>query len=135
MWDELYHDVIIDHGQNSKHKRSAPESCCQHNAHNSMCGDEITVWIKQEGDQVIDIGFTASGCLISQASASLLCETIKGMKKPEAQQVINNMLDLLTGKIDHINYEDLMSLSEIKRFPMRVKCASMSWHIGKILLQ
>ena len=130
---ELYQEVILDH---SKHPRNFgkldPHS---HEAHgyNPLCGDTIDIFVNLTDDGVInDISFDGKGCAISVASASLLTDIIKGKTLAEANRLFGEFHDLVIGKSDHLNAGDdterLMVLAGVKEFPMRVKCATLSWH-------
>lgn len=130
---ELYQEVILDH---SKHPRNFgkldPHS---HEAHgyNPLCGDTIDIFVILTDDGVIsDISFNGKGCAISVASASLLTDIIKGKTLTEANRLFGEFHELVTGKSDALDAgedtERLMVLAGVKQFPMRVKCATLSWH-------
>lgn len=130
---ELYQEVILDH---SKHPRNFgkldPHS---HEAHgyNPLCGDTINIFVILTDDGVIrDISFDGKGCAISVASASLLTDIIKGKTLTEANRLFSEFHELVTGKSDELDAgedtERLMVLAGVKQFPMRVKCATLSWH-------
>lgn len=130
---ELYQEVILDH---SKHPRNFGKlDPCSHEAHgyNPLCGDTINIFVSLTDDNVInDISFEGKGCAISIASASLLTDIIKGKTLSDAEQLFDGFHALVTGKNDTLDAgedsERLMVLSGVKQFPMRVKCATLSWH-------
>ena len=100
---------------------------------NPMCGDELSVFIKMDGDKIADVKFTGQGCAISQASASLMTLRIKGKTAPEAREAIADMQALLVDeKEPPIAVEervgDAIALKGVRKFPARVKCATLAWH-------
>ena len=99
---------------------------------NPLCGDEITVSLKLEAGRVADVAFEGRGCAISQASASLMTQAVKGRTAEEAHVLFERFQALVTGRAEVADVEPLLgravALSGIARFPMRVKCASLSWH-------
>ncbi len=130
---ELYQEVILDH---SKHPRNFGKlDPCSHEAHgyNPLCGDTIDIFVTLTDDGIIhDISFEGKGCAISMASASLLTDIIKGKSIKDAERLFDGFHDLVTGKNDQLDAgedsERLMVLAGVKEFPMRVKCATLSWH-------
>ena len=135
MWNELYHDIIVDHSRHSPYRKKLESACSSSCGYNPMCGDEITLWACCRDGYIEQLTFEGQGCAISQASASLACSYLRNLTYKEARERIEQMLSLLTGKIDHIDVEELMALGEIKRFPMRVKCATMAWHASQDILK
>jgi nitrogen fixation NifU-like protein len=98
---------------------------------NPSCGDEVTVWLRLEGDTIADISFKGAGCAISRASASIMTTAVKGKSVAEAEALFERFHDLVTGRVRSADARELGSLevfSGVSRFPMRVKCASLSWH-------
>jgi nitrogen fixation NifU-like protein len=110
-------------------------------SHNPLCGDALTLWVKLDGDRVVDATFQGSGCAISRASASLMTEAVKGKSRSEAEELFTAFHDLVTGKLDveadasaKKRLGSLRALGGVSRFPIRVKCASMAWHALKSAL-
>ena len=134
MLNELYHDMIMDHAQCSPNRFEQVDPCPHTHAYNPLCGDEITLWINIQQDMVYKASFVGQGCAISQASTSLACEAIEGLTVQEALHKVQYMLGAFIGKHDSVLEEGLAALVEIKRFPMRVKCATMAWHACMKLL-
>ena len=129
---ELYEEIILDHNRNPRHFDRIPETM-SHVAHgdNPLCGDQYSIFLEIAADRIEDVGFKGMGCAISKASASLMLESVKGKTVVEAESLINNMHDLLTGR-EHEHDMDigkLEALSGVREFPMRVKCATLAWHI------
>jgi nitrogen fixation NifU-like protein len=97
---------------------------------NPLCGDHIDLFLKLDGDRIADIGFQGNGCAIAQASASLMTSAVQGKSVAEAERLFDAFHDLVTGGpgADKTLLGKLMALGGVKQFPMRVKCASLSWH-------
>lgn len=130
----LYEEVILDHNRRPRNFNKVPEAC-NHRAqgNNPLCGDRFTVYLTINEGVIDDVGFEGAGCAISKASASLMLESIKGKTIQEANELFNKMHHLLTDDFDlEAEVDDLgklEALSGVKEFPMRVKCATLSWHI------
>ena len=130
---DLYQEVILDH---HKHPRNfGPLEGANHNAHghNPLCGDQIAVHLKVDGDVVTDVHFEGSGCAITTASASLMTEILKGRTLAEARVLFAQMIDLLTGdpsRAADVSPElgKLAVFAGVREFPTRVKCATLAWH-------
>jgi nitrogen fixation NifU-like protein len=104
---------------------------------NPLCGDRLTVWLKVEGDTIKDVTFQGAGCAISKASASLMTAAVKGRTKPEAEALFERFRRLVTGDLPDSEAGTLGKLavfSGLSEFPVRVKCASLSWHALKAAL-
>jgi nitrogen fixation NifU-like protein len=129
---DLYQEVIFDHNRNPRnfHKIKA----CSHVAdgHNPLCGDQLTLYLDIIDDKINEVSFTGSGCAISTASASIMTTVLKGQKIESAKELFEIAHQLITtGKSDKQAPDKLMVLSGVHRFPVRVKCASLSWHTMK----
>ena len=130
--DSLYQEIILEHNRKPRNYRVMADANRRIDANNPLCGDQLTLWVKLEGDRVTDVSFQGLGCAISKASASLMTAAVKGKTAAEAVAIARHMNDLLTGKLDvdreRESLGSLAALSGVSRFPMRVKCASMAWH-------
>jgi nitrogen fixation NifU-like protein len=131
----LYEEVILDHNKRPRNFNKVPEDC-NHQAHgdNPLCGDRFTVYLTIEDGIIEDVGFEGAGCAISKASASLMLESIKGKTIKEAKELFKKMHHMLAEEpeLEEEEADDLgklEALSGVKEFPMRVKCAILSWHI------
>jgi len=126
----LYQDVILDHGRRPRNFREPPDANRRAEGYNPLCGDKLTLYLKVEGDRVVDAAFKGSGCAISTASASILTETVKGKTRREVEELFEKFHQLVTGKrVD--SSEDLGKLevfSGVSEYPVRVKCAALAWH-------
>ena len=133
---ELYQEIILDHGKNPRNKNKCEGFNKNAKGHNPLCGDKIHVYLKiDKAKNVEDISFEGEGCAISIASASIMTQIIKGKEFNVAKKILEQFLNMLkegsklsiNSLSDHENMT-MMSLSGVKRFPMRVKCATLAWH-------
>ena len=133
---ELYQEIILDHGKNPRNLGKFDNYNKDAKGHNPLCGDNVHVFLRlNENNKVEDIAFEGSGCAISMASASIMTDMIRGKEEKEVKEIVNDFLglikekDLLENKIlEEDEKTKLMSLSGVKQYPMRVKCATLSWH-------
>jgi len=130
---ELYEEIILDHNRNPRHFNRVPQAA-SHQAHgdNPLCGDRYSVYLEIADGRIRDVGFKGAGCAISKASASLMLEAVKGKPVAEAESLIHAMHQLLVGDENEAGKVDmgkLEALGGVKEFPMRVKCATLAWHI------
>ena len=133
---ELYQEIILEHGKNPRNLGKTDDFNKDAKGNNPLCGDNVHVYLKLNGQKIVeDISFEGSGCAISMASASIMTDLMKGRKEQEAKEIIDKFLDMIKEK-EEINTEllkddektKLMSLGGVKNYPMRVKCATLSWH-------
>ena len=133
---ELYQEIILDHGKNPRNLRRTENFNKDAKGHNPLCGDKVHVYLKlNENKKVEDISFEGQGCAISMASASIMTDLVKGKEEPEVKEIVNDFLEMIKEKdqlnSNILNEDDrtkLMCLSGVKQYPMRVKCATLSWH-------
>ena len=132
---DLYQEVILDHGRHPRNRRLIEG--CNHLAHgeNPLCGDKLTVFVKLNGQGVIeDVSFEGQGCAISTASASLMTEVMIGKTEAEAEKLFGSFHALATGaeREEAEGMEDeldrLEVLAGVRDYPVRVKCATLAWH-------
>jgi nitrogen fixation NifU-like protein len=128
---DLYQEVILDHSRHPRNFGPGGEADRQARGNNPLCGDRVTVYLAVEGDRIADARFEARGCAISIASASMMTEMIKGKTVDEAKSLFQRFRALVTGDgADGGDGElnELESLSGVRAFPMRIKCATLAWH-------
>ena len=133
---ELYQEIILDHGKNPRNLGKFENFNKDAKGHNPLCGDKVHLFLKlDENKNLNDISFEGEGCAISMASASIMTDLMKGKSEKEAKEIIDKFLDMIKEKDDintNLLEEDektkLMSLGGVKNYPMRVKCATLSWH-------
>ena len=133
---ELYQEIILDHGKNPRNLRKSENFNKDAKGHNPLCGDNVHIFLKlDENKKIEDICFEGSGCAISMASASIMTELLNGKDEKQTKEIISDFLEMIKNK-DRLDNENinanektkLMSLSGVKQYPMRVKCATLSWH-------
>ena len=133
---ELYQEIILDHGKNPRNLRKTENFNKDAKGHNPLCGDKVHIYLKlNENKKVEDISFEGEGCAISMASASIMTDLVKGKEENDIKKIINDFLEMIKqkDKIETKLLKDdektkLMCLSGVKQYPMRVKCATLSWH-------
>src|SRR3989338_3965673 len=129
--DELYREVILDHFKSSSHRGELPGAQIKAEGDNPLCGDEMTFYLKLADGKVAQARFDGKGCAISQAAASMLSQQLEGKMLEEIRQIIEAMKGLMQGQDPHpsLDLGDLESLAGVRKFPVRVKCAALSWNI------
>jgi nitrogen fixation NifU-like protein len=133
----LYQDLILDHNRAPQNYRRMEDANRRVEGVNPLCGDRLTVWLRMEDDVIKDAAFQGSGCAISKASASLMTSAVKGKTRDEAEALFERFRRLVTGSMGQTEAESLGKLvvfSGLSEFPIRVKCASLSWHALKAAL-
>ena len=133
---DLYQEIILDHGKNPRNLGKFENFNKDAKGHNPLCGDKVHLFLKLDDNKKIqDISFEGEGCAISMASASIMTDLMKGKSENEVKEIISKFLDMIKEKDDirtDLLKDDektkLMSLGGVKNYPMRVKCATLSWH-------
>ena len=133
---QLYQDIILEHGKSPRNLGKCEGYSHDAKGYNPLCGDKVHVYLKlDKGKKVDGLTFEGDGCAISLASASLMTELVKGKSFEEAKEImkafinmIKNTSEIRSKHLDEDQKTILMSLSGVKQFPMRVKCATLSWH-------
>ena len=133
---ELYQEIILEHGKNPRNLGKTENFNKDAKGNNPLCGDNVHVYLKlNDQRKVEDISFEGSGCAISMASASIMTDLIKGKSDNEAKEIIEDFLGMIKEnpdlKSEYLKDDEktrLMCLSGVKQYPMRVKCATLSWH-------
>jgi nitrogen fixation NifU-like protein len=138
---ELYQEVILDHSKRPRHFREMPDANHHADGHNPLCGDRITVYLRVEEDVIKEVSFQGAGCSISTASASMMTDALRGKTVAEAKALFERFHGLVTSDPSHAaenadaGLGKLAVFSGVCEFPMRVKCASLSWHTMKAALE
>ena len=137
--NELYSDIILEHNQNQQNKHVLELANLQEHGHNPSCGDDLTLQCQIEDGIIKDAAYTGHGCAISQASADIMVDLIKGKSVEEALRLINLFLDMIKREItddDELEeLEDAIALKNISNMPARVKCAVLAWYTLKEALE
>ena len=130
--NQVYNELIMEHSMNSynKKKLEKPDFC--EIGHNPNCGDEITLELKLNGNIIEDMAFSGHGCAISQASTSIMIDTLKGKSIEEAKEIIKTFIEMIKReekdekKLEIL--EDAIAFKNVSNMPARVKCALLAWH-------
>ena len=133
---QLYQDIILEHGKSPRNLGKCEGYSHDAKGYNPLCGDKVHVYLKLDKEKKVEgLTFEGDGCAISLASASIMTELVKGKSFDEAKEIMNAFLDMIkntseiqSNHLDEDQKTKLMSLSGVKQFPMRVKCATLSWH-------
>jgi len=127
--DDLYRDIIMDHYKYPRGKKKIDDANVKNEGKNPVCGDEIEVSLKMNGGKVEDVSVECMGCAISIASGSMLADTLKGKSIEEVKRIATIVKALLKGDAnpDELDLGDLKALEGVRKFPVRVKCALLSW--------
>jgi nitrogen fixation NifU-like protein len=128
--DDLYQEVILDHGRKPRNFRRLEGATVSAEGLNPLCGDHFKLYVKLDGDKIQDLAFEGSGCAISKASASLMTSALKGKTIAEAEDTFQRFHTMVTegDKSAATGLGKLAVLQGVCDFPTRVKCASLVWH-------
>lgn len=130
--DELYREIILDHYKNPRNWGRIDDPSAAAGAYNPLCGDEVDIYIKIADGRIVDIRFEGRGCSISQSSASMLTEAVKNKSVAEAEALADEVRGMLLGEREPgPDLGDLEALQGVRKFPVRIKCAILSWNTLK----
>ncbi len=136
---ELYQEVILDHTKHPRNFHALDDATTKATGNNPLCGDRVTVYLRLEGDRIVDVSFQGQGCAISKSSASLMTDAVKGRTTAEAEALFGKFREMITGKpgapVDEKGLGKLAVFQGVSEFPLRVKCASLAWHTLKSALE
>jgi len=132
--DELYQSVILDHNKTPRNFRTLVDANAHAEGRNPLCGDQFDVWVRLEGDVIEEVTFLGQGCAISKASASMMTQAIKGKTVAEARELFDRFHEVVTGGGGRLPSK-LEVFRGVSAFPIRVKCATLSWHALKSALE
>lgn len=135
---EVYNELIMEHSMNSYNKKKLENADYCEIGHNPNCGDEITLELKVNGDVIEDMAFSGHGCAISQASTSIMIDTLKGKTIKEAKELIKIFIEMIkretTSEEELKKLEDAIAFRNVSNMPARVKCALLAWHTVEDML-
>lgn len=135
---EVYNELIMEHSMNSYNKKKLENTDYCEIGHNPNCGDEITLELKVNGDVIEDMAFSGHGCAISQASTSIMIDTLKGKTIKEAKEIIKTFIEMIkreTSSEEELKkLEDAIAFRNVSNMPARVKCALLAWHTVEDML-
>lgn len=134
---DLYQEILLDHSKRPRNFGSLDRADHHAVGHNPLCGDKVVVYLRMENDTIADIRFQGQGCAISQASASMMTETVKGKTRAEVEALFERFHELLTGPEPAAAPElgKLAIFAGVRKYPVRVKCATLAWHTLRAALQ
>lgn len=136
---QLYTDLILEYNKDRTNKRKIADPTVHEHGHNPSCGDDIDIEVKIENGVIQDLAYTGSGCAISQASTAMMAELLQGQTVEEALRLCRLFLDMIRGKVtDESQLEELeaaITLKDISKMPVRVKCATLGWHTLEMALE
>lgn len=128
---DLYRDIIVDHNRSPRNFGQLEAADRKSEGFNPLCGDQLTVYLKLDGERIAEAKFEGQGCAISVASASLMTEQLKGMSQADARELFAEVHTMLTDEeemADTTGLGKLAALAGVRAYPSRVKCASLCWH-------
>lgn len=135
---EVYNELIMEHSMNSYNKKKLENADYCEIGHNPNCGDEITLELKVNGNVIEDMAFSGHGCAISQASTSIMIDTLKGKTIKEAKEIIKTFIEMIkretTSEEELKKLEDAIAFRNVSNMPARVKCALLAWHTVEDML-
>ena len=136
---ELYQQVILDHNKKPRNFHKLENANRSAEGYNPLCGDQLHIYLAVENDQVKDISFEGTGCAIFKASASMMTQAVKGKTKAESEALFQEFHKLVTGEMDEESEENnlgkLNIFAGVREYPVRVKCATLSWHTMRAALE
>jgi nitrogen fixation NifU-like protein len=135
---ELYQEVILDHSRRPRNYHALDPADRKAVGNNPLCGDQVVLYLKMDGDRVAEVGFEGQGCAISKASASMMTDAIKGKTSHEIDDLFGKFHGMVTGMPGTPADPALGKLTVfagVCEFPARVKCASLGWHTLKAALE
>ena len=136
--DDLYQELILDHSKQPRNHHALDHATHQAEGYNPLCGDHVKVQLRIDDDTVADAAFTGTGCAICTASSSMMTQRLKGLSRDDAETMFDQFHTLLTeddAEPDEAVLGDLAALGGVRRFPMRVKCATLICHTARAALE
>lgn len=129
--DELYREVILDHFKSSRHAGELPDAQIHAEGNNPLCGDDLRFDVRLAGGTINQVRFRGKGCAISQAAASMLAAQLEQKTVPQARELLTAMKGLMQGQEPDpaLDLGDLEALAGVRKFPVRIKCAALSWNV------
>ena len=133
---ELYQDIILEHGKSPRNFGKCEKHTHEAKGYNPLCGDKVQIFLNLNKDKKVEnLTFEGSGCAISMASTSIMTELVQGKSLEAAKKIVVDFLDMIKNtqeikseELDEDQKTKIMSLSGVKQYPMRVKCATLAWH-------
>ena len=136
---DLYQEIILSHNKRPRNEGELPEHTHQAEGYNPLCGDKVKVFLKVENGVVAGVSFQGDGCAISRASASMMTERLKGCPVGEMDARVAEVVGMLAGPVEPVldlaTDGDLAALAGVRKFPARIKCATLAWHAAEEALE
>ena len=132
--EDLYREIILDHYRTPRNRGELEPPAVSVEGHNPLCGDEIRIFLDVKDGVVADVKFSGSGCSISQSSASMMTNAIKGKSVDDVKAIVRKFKHMMTVEDDeapideNVKLGDLEALQGVVKFPVRIKCATLGWH-------
>jgi nitrogen fixation protein NifU and related proteins len=133
--DDLYREIILDHYRTPRNRGSLPPPAAHATGHNPLCGDEIDVYLQVDDGVISDVKVGGQGCSISQSSASMMSQAVKGRPVAEVEALVRKfkgMMSIEDASEDpgqpNVALGDLEALQGVVKFPVRIKCATLAWN-------
>ncbi len=136
--EDLYREIILDHYRTPRNRGELPPPAAHAVGHNPLCGDEIDVYLQVEGDTVTDVKVGGQGCSISQSSASMMSQAVKGKSVAEVRALVRRFKGMMSIEEEapedeqnldaEVKLGDLEALQGVVKFPVRIKCATLAWN-------
>ena len=132
--EDLYREIILDHYRSPRNRGELEPPAVSVEGHNPLCGDEIRIYLDVKDGVVTDVKFSGSGCSISQSSASMMTNAVKGKSVEDVKAIVRKFKHMMTVEDDetpldeNVKLGDLEALQGVVKFPVRIKCATLSWN-------
>jgi nitrogen fixation NifU-like protein len=133
--EDLYREIILDHYRTPRNRGELSPPAVMAEGHNPLCGDEITIYAHVENGVLVDVKVSGQGCSISQSSASMMSQAVKGKSLTEIQALVHRFKVMMSIEEDaddapavEVKMGDLEALQGVVKFPVRIKCAILSWN-------
>ncbi len=136
--DDLYQELILEHSKKPRNHHALDHATHEAEGYNPLCGDHVKVQLRMDDQTIADAAFTGTGCAICTASTSMMTQRLKGQSREDAEALFEKFHTLLTEEDAEPDLDvlgDLAALGGVRRFPMRVKCATLSCHTAKAALE
>lgn len=130
--EQLYQEIILDHSKRPRHERELDPCTGRAEGYNPLCGDKVTVFVREEEGRIAEASFLGEGCAISRASASIMTTLLAGLTAEQAHAKAREIYEMLTKaeepRLDLAENGEIAALAGVRKFPARIKCATLAWH-------
>jgi len=134
--EALYQETILEHNRRPRNFHEMEHATGHAEGKNPLCGDQVSVWVRLDGDRIAEASFNGQGCAIAKASASLMTAAISGKTVAEANALFARFHAMVTGKEPaDASLGSLRALGGVSKYPIRVKCATLAWHAMRAAME